>query len=91
VLITVKGGVDDDSILQELPARLRTEISLLINGDIIAKVPFFQNCNNGFITTLVQYLRPEIYMPGDYIITAGDVGTEMYFISQGEVEVVLPK
>ncbi len=26
---------------------------------------------------------------GDFIVTAGDVGTEMYFISQGEVEVVV--
>ena len=40
-------------ILKELPPRLRTEISLEINGGIMEKVPFFKDTNPGFITALV--------------------------------------
>eukprot|EP01114_Cavostelium_apophysatum_P007490 TRINITY_DN1959_c0_g1_i2.p1 TRINITY_DN1959_c0_g1~~TRINITY_DN1959_c0_g1_i2.p1 ORF type:complete len:732 (+),score=190.57 TRINITY_DN1959_c0_g1_i2:112-2307(+) len=84
-----QGGIEDDSILSELPTRLRTEVSLHINGDIIAKVPFFKDCNPGFINSVVQLLRPEIYTPNDIIVSEGDIGSEMFFISQGEVEVVV--
>ncbi len=84
-----QGGISDDTILEDLPSRLRTEVSLEINGDIIAKVPFFKECNPGFINSLVSLLRPEIYLPGDWIVNEGDVGTEMFFISQGNVEIVL--
>lgn len=52
-----EGGVDDDSILAELPTRLRTEVSMKINGDIIQKVPFFKDCNPGFINSLVGLLK----------------------------------
>jgi hypothetical protein len=70
------------SILEGLPARLRTDVSLNINGDIVAKVPFFKECNPGFINCLVELLRPEIYIPGDWVVAVDDVGSEMYFISQ---------
>jgi hypothetical protein len=66
-----------------LLTRKRTEISLEINGDIIGKVPFFKDCNPGFISALMTYLKPEIYSPADWIMREGDVGHEMYFISQG--------
>lgn len=76
----------------DLPGRLKTEIYRHINGDIIAKVPFFKDTNpgssftslifSGFINMLVEALRPEIFTPGDLIVKEGDVGTEMYFISQ---------
>ena len=93
-----EGGLDDEGILAELPSRLRTgnrwfnwtklrsEVSLHINGDIVTKVPFFKGCNPGFINSLVGLLKPEIYMPGDFIVTTGDVGTEMYFISQARIQ-----
>jgi len=84
-----QGGMDDESILEELPARLRTEISLEINGAIISKVPFFKDSNPGFISALVGYLKPEIYAPGELVVREGDVGHEMYFISQGTVDVVV--
>jgi len=84
-----QGGMDDESILTELPARLRTEISLEINGAIISKVPFFKDSNPGFISALVSYLKPEIYAPGEWVVREGDVGHEMYFISQGTVDVVV--
>ena len=84
-----QGGVEDTSIIDNLPSRLKTEVSLHINGSIISKVDLFKGSNPGFINSLVEVLRPEIYTPGDIIVKQGDVGTEMYFISQGDVEVFI--
>ncbi len=35
-------GLDDASILKELPTHLQTAVSLYINAEIISNVPFFQ-------------------------------------------------
>ena len=63
-----QGGLDDQRILEDLPGRLRTEVSLYMNGDIIHKVPFFKDCNQGFINSLVTQLKSEVYSPGEYIV-----------------------
>ncbi len=37
---------------------------------------------------LLGFLRPQIYSPGDYVITYGDIGDEMYFLARGSVQVI---
>ena len=75
-----QGGVDDSEILAQLPASLRTEISLCLNQEIIHKVPLFQNCSVGFINSLASALKTQVFAPGDIIVRQGDIGNEMYFI-----------
>ena len=40
------------------------------------------------VTNRVLNLRPVVFSPGDRIIRAGELGFEMYFISQGSVDVL---
>lgn len=40
------------------------------------------------MSDLILKLKPVIFLPGDYICKTGEVGTEMYIIMHGEVEVV---
>jgi len=40
------------------------------------------------VSDLILKLKPVIFLPGDYVCRKGDVGTEMYIIMHGEVEVV---
>lgn len=56
-------GQDDISILKELPAHLRSEVSLLINGEVVPKVPLFAQCSAGFIKAIVAHLKPHIFAP----------------------------
>lgn len=78
-------GYDESSLLQDLPKALKIQVSLFLNQDIIAKVPFFKNASRPFIRDIILNLKPIIFTPGDTIITFGEVGHEMYFISRGEV------
>jgi CRP-like cAMP-binding protein len=84
-------GVNDEgsNILQALPTHLRTEVSLIMNQDILGKVPIFQSSSPGFINALVLHLRPQTYIPGEFIVRQGDMGSEMFFISRGSVHVIV--
>ncbi|MBI4454301.1 MAG: cyclic nucleotide-binding domain-containing protein [Acidobacteria bacterium] len=81
-------GYDESTAISGLPPSLRTEVSLFLNRDIIQKVPLFRTASEDFIRAIALEMHPVIFMPGDYIIRAGDPGEEMYFISQGSVEIL---
>jgi voltage-gated potassium channel len=77
------------SITEELPHTIAMEILLFLNRTILSKVSLFRNANEIFIREIVQLLRPIVFLPGDYIIRQGEYGDCMYFLSSGDVEVVV--
>jgi hypothetical protein len=84
-----KKGLDEEDMLSTLPESLRTEVSLYLNQDIITKVPFFASCSQDFIRQLVSMLKPRVSIPGECVILQGSLGTEMFFLSSGQVEVLV--
>jgi voltage-gated potassium channel len=81
-------GYDESAVIQDLPIALKRTVALQINRGIIEKVPLFQTAGEDLIREIVLNLKPVVFTPGDSIVTAGEVGFEMYFISQGSVEVL---
>ncbi len=45
--------------------------------------------NEYFCYSIINELSLLTFMPGEYIIREGEVGKEMYFINEGQVEVVI--
>jgi len=82
-------NITETSIMQELPHQLSLEIALFLNRGILQKVSFFKNASEIFIREIVQMLKPAIFIPGDFIIRQGEYGDCMYFLSSGEVEVLV--
>ena len=82
-------SVSSISITEELPHTLSMEISLFLNQAILEKVSLFKNANEIFIREIVQLLRPNVLLPDDYIIRQGEYGDCMYFLSNGDVEVLV--
>ena len=81
-------GYDESAVIEDLPVALKTTVSLRINREIIEKVPLFQTAGEDLIREIVLNLTPVVFTPGDTIVTAGEVGFQMYFISQGSVDVL---
>jgi hypothetical protein len=77
------------SMTEELPHTLSMEILLYLNRAILEKVSLFKNANEIFIREIVQLLRPMVFLPDDYIIRQGEYGDCMYFLSNGDVEVLV--
>lgn len=77
------------SILEELPHALGIDIALFLNKDILEKVPYFTNASDLFIREIVQMMELIVFLPGDHIIRQGEYGESMYFMSSGEIDVII--
>ncbi|HUE87497.1 MAG TPA: cation:proton antiporter [Vicinamibacterales bacterium] len=54
---------------------------------LMKKFPVFADLNAGQRAELLTLFKPRSAAPGERVIRAGDIGTEMFFISSGAVEV----
>jgi CPA2 family monovalent cation:H+ antiporter-2 len=55
----------------------------------MSKFPVFGDLNADQRAELLSLFKPRSAAPGERVIRAGDVGTEMFFISSGAVEVAI--
>jgi voltage-gated potassium channel len=82
-------SISSVSITEELPHTLSMEILLFMNQKILQKVSLFKSANEIFIREIVRLLQPMVFLPDDYIIRQGELGDCMYFLSEGDVEVLV--
>ncbi|WP_373491757.1 cation:proton antiporter [Parasphingorhabdus sp.] len=55
--------------------------------DLVAKVPLFSSLTDDQRLSLAKLLRPELSIPDEKIISKGDAGDCMYFVSSGALSV----
>ncbi|KAI2806165.1 cyclic nucleotide gated channel beta 1 [Blomia tropicalis] len=79
---------NEDEILKVLPLKSRTDISLSVHYQTLARVELFKNIDRSVLRDLVLKLRPILFLPGDYVCKKGDVGHEMYIVSKGKIVVL---
>lgn len=56
-------------------------------ADIVASVPFFEDAEEGFTTSVVTCLRHQVSLKGDILVREGEVSREMYFVKSGAAQV----
>ncbi|GFX04391.1 hypothetical protein TNCV_3975381 [Trichonephila clavipes] len=80
---------NEEEILSELSERLREDVINYNCRSLVASVPFFANADQNFVNDVVTKLKYEVFQPGDVIIKEGTLGTKMYFIQEGIVDIVM--
>ncbi|NBU74237.1 MAG: glucose-6-phosphate dehydrogenase [Planctomycetes bacterium] len=60
----------------------------VVNREVLSRVPDFADAPSTFLHSLALMLEPNAVGPGDTIIHKGDMGTEMFYICRGEVEIL---
>ncbi|KAJ6827769.1 cyclic nucleotide-gated ion channel 17-like [Iris pallida] len=79
-------GVDEESILQALPADLRRDIQRHLCLDLVRRVPFFSKMDDQLLDAICERLVSSLSTEGTYIVREGDPVTEMLFIIRGRLE-----
>lgn len=78
---------NENALVQELPYSLQVAIMENTKLPFLMKCPLFDYCSLQIKKNLCMAMTQHIFSDGDIIIKAGDVGNEMFFIADGEVEV----
>ncbi|TPP58006.1 Cyclic nucleotide gated cation channel [Fasciola gigantica] len=79
---------DENSLLDTLPIKLKSDLTISVHFNTLSKVTLFQNCERALIYDMILKLKPVVFLPMDYICRKGEVGKEMYIVKSGIVEVV---
>jgi CPA1 family monovalent cation:H+ antiporter len=69
-------------------SRPRLDLGLRLT-EMLSKVPIFSELREDQIAQLARTLTPELFPPGERIISAGEQGDRMYFIASGAVDVLV--
>ncbi|KAH3775222.1 hypothetical protein DPMN_176621, partial [Dreissena polymorpha] len=80
--------IDERQMMNALPMKLRKDLAIHVHFNTLSKVKLFSDCDKTLLYDLVLKLKPILYLPGDYVCKKGEIGKEMYIVSQGIVEVV---
>jgi CPA1 family monovalent cation:H+ antiporter len=82
------GSLRKELLAAREKARVRPRLDLgLETRALISHVPLFKDLSQPQLDALAHLLRPRFAVPGERLITTGDRGDAMYFISSGVVEV----
>lgn len=91
---TEKAGfswVDKQNLFQELPKKLRYEISMAMHNGVIKEIDFFQDKDQVFIYTIVPFLRFMFVPRMDYIYHEEEYADEFYFVADGNISFMCMK
>ncbi|CAJ1950400.1 unnamed protein product [Sphenostylis stenocarpa] len=76
-------GVEEETLIRNLPKDLRRDIKRHLCLELLKKVPMFENMDNQLLDALCDKLKPVLYTEKSHIVREGDPVDEMLFIMRG--------
>ena len=80
---------DEEQILESLPPFLRMDVACSMNLDLVKNVPVLLALGDDCMAMVVTKLKPLQLTPGEKVVRKGTVGHEMYFITEGILDVYI--
>ncbi|KAJ3232065.1 Kinesin-like protein kif27 [Chytriomyces hyalinus] len=80
-------GIDVRNLFDDMPSTFKGEVALSLNNAIIDKATIFRKCSNGFRRLIAIHMKLYLFTAHEYVIHKGDIGVEMFFITQGRIDV----
>ncbi|XP_019170150.1 PREDICTED: putative cyclic nucleotide-gated ion channel 8 [Ipomoea nil] len=79
-------GVDEESLVQNLPKDLRRDIKRHLCLNLVRRVPLFANMDERLLDAICERLKPSLYTEQTYVVREGDPVQEMLFVIRGRLE-----
>ncbi|MHC4872245.1 MAG: ion transporter [Planctomycetota bacterium] len=81
-------GLRETHFFQDLPDPLRRDLLIHVARDMLEFVPLFRHCTPALRDALLMALESRTYDPGSEIVRDGEVGKDLFFVCQGNIEVI---
>lgn len=86
-----KKGIDDiNDFVENLPHKIKLELSLYIYEARYSQITFFKNRSASFVSWICPLLKPQLYGQNEYIYYEGDLIENICFVINGKAAFVLP-
>ncbi|KAG4970542.1 hypothetical protein JHK85_036963 [Glycine max] len=79
-------GVDEETILRDLPIDLRRDIKRHLCLNLVRQVPLFDHMDERMLDAICERLKPSLFTPGACVVREGDLVNEMLFIVRGRLD-----
>ncbi len=77
-----------DTVLRSMPSTLVAEVRVHLYAELLAKMPIFETFRDqGFVNALVCKMARIATLPNSLVLSAGEIGRELYFLISGSVHV----
>ncbi|KAK1409095.1 hypothetical protein QVD17_35620 [Tagetes erecta] len=78
-------GVDEDSLIRNLPKDLRRDIKRHLCLKLVKRVPMFEKMDEQLMDAMCDRLKPVLYTEKSFIVREGDPVDEMLFVIRGKL------
>ncbi|KAL3653018.1 Protein CNGC15c [Castilleja foliolosa] len=79
-------GVDEETLLTDLPLDLRRDIKRHLCYDLVRRVPLFDQMDERMLDAICERLKPALCTQGTGLVREGDPVNEMLFIIRGNLD-----
>ena len=80
---------NEEQVLAEISKPIRDDIIRYTCRDVINSIPYLKDTSPEFLSTILDMLSSDVYLPGDIIMCEDNISSEMYFIRHGEVAITV--
>ncbi|KAI8524050.1 hypothetical protein RHMOL_Rhmol13G0119100 [Rhododendron molle] len=79
-------GVDEETLLSDLPRGLRRQIKRHLCLNLVRRVPLLEEMDDRMLDSICERLQPRLWTEGMFVIREGDPLNEMLFIIRGHLD-----
>lgn len=77
-------------VFADLPTSLRSRLAIVMNRDIVDRIPIFRLMPATVFLRTIQRLQSTTFLPGEFVIKQGADSEFLFFVQRGKCDALLP-
>jgi hypothetical protein len=84
-----KSPYDERELIGRLPFKLKRQLLMVVNKDVIRFIPIFDRRKSDFICAIMTRLRPQLCVSQQYVCLSGSNSHEIHFMVMGKAQLIV--